>query len=412
MQSSGNPLEMEIFPNDLQDLVRSVAEQDLVRVGRDEIPRFSAEFWTSAQRKASSIHEISYRACFKPQLAAFFIEHLTGEGDLVYDPFGGRGTTAIEAGLLNRRVATNDINPLSLILTRPRFFVPGAGDVAGRLEGIPTESHDRPDLDLSMFYHPGTLAEIMALRKYLQERREEKKEDDTDAWIRMVATNRLTGHSSGFFSVYTLPPNQAVSPASQRKINNRRQQVPPYRDTHAIIGRKTRSLLRNLSGSQNESLSSAGKSGIFLTGSALHTPDIPDSSVSLTVTSPPFLNIVQYSKDNWLRCWFNMIDEQEVSKKITVTPSLEYWNRMVSCVFDELYRVTAPGGWVAFEVGEVRKGTVMLDEQVIPSGTGAGFRCAGIFLNRQQFTKTSNIWGIGNMQSGTNTNRIAIFRKE
>ena len=26
----------------------------------------------------------------------------------------------------------------------------------------------------------------------------------------MVATNRLTGHSAGFLSVYTLPPNQAM----------------------------------------------------------------------------------------------------------------------------------------------------------------------------------------------------------
>ena len=44
-----------------------------------------------------------------------------------------------------------------------------------------------------------------------------------DDWIRMVALNRLTGHSAGFFSVYTLPPNQAVSVKSQRKINERPQ---------------------------------------------------------------------------------------------------------------------------------------------------------------------------------------------
>jgi len=30
-------------------------------------------------------------------------------------------------------------------------------------------------------------------------------------WVRMVALGRLTGHSPGFFSVYTLPPNQAVT---------------------------------------------------------------------------------------------------------------------------------------------------------------------------------------------------------
>ncbi len=37
----------------------------------------------------------------------------------------------------------------------------------------------------------------------------------------MVAINRLTGHSPGFFSVYTLPPNQATSVQAQRKINGK-----------------------------------------------------------------------------------------------------------------------------------------------------------------------------------------------
>ena len=35
----------------------------------------------------------------------------------------------------------------------------------------------------------------------------------------MIALNRLTGHSPGFFSVYTLPPNQAVSVKAQKRIN-------------------------------------------------------------------------------------------------------------------------------------------------------------------------------------------------
>src|SRR5262245_54935688 len=50
---------------------------------------FVNEFWTARQRQASSLHEISYRACFKPQLPRFFIERLTQPGDAVYDPFMG-----------------------------------------------------------------------------------------------------------------------------------------------------------------------------------------------------------------------------------------------------------------------------------------------------------------------------------
>ena len=52
---------------------------------------------TARQRQASSLQEISYRACFKPQLPRFFIERLTQPGEVVYDPFMGRGTTVVEA---------------------------------------------------------------------------------------------------------------------------------------------------------------------------------------------------------------------------------------------------------------------------------------------------------------------------
>src|SRR5215207_5362108 len=78
------------------------------------IPVYELELWTARQRQACSIHEVSYRACFKPQLPAYFIERLSEEGDVVYDPFSGRGTTAVEAALRGRRVIANDISPLSM----------------------------------------------------------------------------------------------------------------------------------------------------------------------------------------------------------------------------------------------------------------------------------------------------------
>ena len=374
--------------------------------------RFRGEFWTSGQRRASSIHEISYRACFKPQLPGFFIRQLTQGRELVYDPFGGRGTTSLEAGLLGRRIATNDINPLSRILTEPRFFIPTCGEVSDRLRDIPkVPEHDDAGIDVSMFFHRDTEMEILALREYLSQKKTQGREDHLDAWIRMIATNRLTGHSSGFFSVYTLPPNQAVSAGSQERINKKRAQVPPYRNTHELMVKKTRSLTRTITEDQKRSLQLAGSEGLFLSCEASHTPEIADDSVTLTVTSPPFLNIVQYSHDNWLRCWFNGIDDRAVGRSITTTSSIAQWTVMIGGVFVELFRITRNGGWVAFEVGEVRKGTVLLEESVIPAGCEAGFECYGLLMNEQQFTKTSNIWGIDNNRSGTNTNRIVLFRK-
>ncbi|MFC1463562.1 MAG: DNA methyltransferase [Candidatus Brachytrichaceae bacterium NZ_4S206] len=385
--------------------------RDVLCLNGRSVLRLTGEFWTARQRQACSLHEISYRACFKPQLPRYFIERLTQPGDVVYDPFSGRGTTAIEAALLGRRVIANDVNPLSAILTAPRLQPPSPTAVAERLARIP-KSARRAEIDLSMFFHPDTEREIVGLRDYLAARQQAGEEDDVDAWIRMTATNRLTGHSRGFFSVYTLPPNQAASPERQRRINARLNQQPEYRDTRAIILRKTTSLVRGLTEIQRANLRSASESALLLTGDARRTPDIPDASVQLTVTSPPFLDVVQYAEDNWLRCWFNGIIADEIAQRITLARTLEAWSAVMRELFVELYRITRPGGWVAFEVGEVRGGRVRLDEHVAPLGEAAGFACVAILINRQRFTKTANIWGIANNTRGTNTNRIVVFRKE
>ncbi|NBB78545.1 MAG: site-specific DNA-methyltransferase, partial [Verrucomicrobia bacterium] len=103
----------------------------------DGIKYYINEFWTSRQRQASRLHEVSYRACFKPQLPRFFIERLTAPGDVVYDPFMGRGTTPLEAALLGRIPYGNDTNPLSRALVAPRLAPPSMRSIEERLRSIP-----------------------------------------------------------------------------------------------------------------------------------------------------------------------------------------------------------------------------------------------------------------------------------
>ena len=91
--------------------------------------------------------------------------------------------------------------------------------------------------------------------------------------------------------------------------------------------------------------------------------------------------------------------------------TIEQWSLVMGGVLEELYRVTKRGGWVAFEVGEIRKGKLKLEEHVVPSGIDAGFSGEAILINRQVFTKTSNLWGVKNNEGGTNSNRIVLFRR-
>ena len=357
---------------------------------------FVNAFWTAAQRRGHSIHEISYRACFKSQLPAFFIERLTGPGDRVFDPFSGRGTTAVQAALMGRTPAANDVNPLSAMLCAPRLNPPSVAAIRARLSEIDLSKavSDPAEADLLAFYHPDTLRQITALRAWLLDR-----EDPVDAWIRMVAINRLTGHSPGFFSVYTMPPNQAVSAGSQRKINQTRDQVPPPRDVPAIILKKTISLL-------SDGLPSPHPAAILLTGPAERTPGLADASVDLIVTSPPFLDVVDYEGDNWLRCWFAGIDPADV--RIDKHRDIASWGAFVRRGFQEFARVVRPGGFVGFEVGEVRGGKVLLERHVAAAIEGLPFDVLGVMLNQQTFTKTANCWGVNNNRGGTNSNRIVM----
>ena len=383
----------------LQDELRAFDAfgKKTVEIEEGGIPYFINEFWTAGQRRGHALHEISYRACFKPQLPEFFITRLSAKEESVYDPFMGRGTTPLQAALQQRRPIGNDLNPLSVLLTKARLAPPSLTAIEARLREIDWSAGEIERQDLLAFYHPETLRQICALRRRLLGRT-----DGVDDWIRMVAINRLTGHSPGFFSVYTMPPNQAVSVEAQLKINAKRGQSPPPRDVAKLILKKSRALLA-------EGAPPPHPIGQFGSFDAAHTPFIADASVRLIVTSPPFLDIVHYAADNWLRNWFAGIDADGI--KIATHRSAATWSAFVRACFTEFARVTAPGGYVAFEVGEVRGGAVQLERLVWQAVEGLPFERLFVILNSQEFTKTSHCWGVLNNAKGVNSNRIALFRR-
>jgi len=163
------PVKARNRPPPFERLVRAFDHfgQPSVQFREGGIPYLVNEFWTAGQRQAHSIHEISYRACFKPQLPAFFIQHLTKPGDAVHDPFMGRGTTPVQAALMGRRPVGNDVNPLSVLLTRPRLAPPALADVAQRLNEIACDSREIETPELLAFYSAHTLQQITALRSWM-----------------------------------------------------------------------------------------------------------------------------------------------------------------------------------------------------------------------------------------------------
>ena len=369
---------------------------------RDGVPYVIDEFWTARQRQSHSLHEVSYRACFKAELPEYFINLHTEEGQAVFDPFMGRGTTPLQAHLMGRRAIGSDANPLSVLLTRPRLRPPSLEEIAQRLSEIPNSARvAERDKPLAAFYHAETLSHLVALKNWFRRRERLKKFDHVDDWVRMVALNRLSGHSPGFFSVRTMPPNQAVSLASQEKINRRLGQKPPPRDVAALILRKSKSLMR-------DALPRANSSSRLAVGEATRLQWLKKDSVDLVVTSPPFLNTVDYKSDNWLRFWFADIKADSVT--CTTPADLDEWRGFISKTLRSLARVVRPEGVIAFEVGEVRNGSLPLEREVMDAAEGLPLSVDSVCINEQAFTKTANCWGVENNKRGTNTNRIVVFR--
>jgi hypothetical protein len=106
---------------------------------------------------------------------------------------------------------------------------------------------------------------------------------------------------------------------SRLEVSNDRQILQALSEEHQ---RKHRQQHREHAHGR-QSLARVSAHAPLLNTRAEATPQIPSDSVSLVVTSPPFLDVVDYAQDNWLHCWFAGVDPQSV--ELTVPRKLDAW---------------------------------------------------------------------------------------
>jgi hypothetical protein len=381
-----------------------------------EYPVHRGEFWTARQRQMHPVHySVSYRASFKPELPDFFMQrYLTGRS-VVLDPFGGRGTTALQANLNGHAAVHNDISPVSVFISSSRKSIPPIERIAARLESLDLARLGRPwtpeEKDrFSPFFHERTFRELIGLRSVWMDERH----DDELNYIMLTALTRLHGHSDGFFSAYSFP-QISIPPEAQRRNNEKRGVMPGYRNVAERILKKAR---RDLSRPIPDAFHTASRSNRYLRGDARTLKGVRASSVDLIVTSPPFLDKVDYAKDNWMRAWFIGVEEEVRSLSMAVFSDPEEWLGFMKDAILEMGRVLRVGGRAVIEVGEVEYGNrILYLEELLASlfplrlRTGT-LRVEELFLHTQEFTKLANCWDVKNNEKGTNTNRCLVIRKE
>src|ERR1700678_1835366 len=138
--------------------------------------------WSGSALKAeSTLHQLSpYIGKLKSSIAGSLVSQFTKAGDVVYDPFSGSGTVALETWVAGRNIIANDLSPYAALLTRAKLFPYKSLVLAQRdIERLSAEVDDEYSaIDLRSvpswvrkFFHTETLREVMAWSRILRKRR-------------------------------------------------------------------------------------------------------------------------------------------------------------------------------------------------------------------------------------------------
>jgi hypothetical protein len=161
---------------------------------------FENQWKTVSSRWGHRLHAMcSYMAMFPPNLPHYFIQRCTEPGDLVLDPFCGRGTTPLEACLSARVGIGNDLNELAFALTKAKTQVPNADDLARRLLQLLDDYESPPEV-------AGLLQEYRRLSHVAVEDQKQYKTPAVNS-MNVEDWQRLQGVMRELRRVYSVLPN-------------------------------------------------------------------------------------------------------------------------------------------------------------------------------------------------------------
>lgn len=264
-------------------------------------------------RWGHSMHTMcSYHGMFPAKVAHYFIQRYSDPGDVVLDPFSGRGTVPLQARVEGRRVVCNDLNPLAYVLSRVKTNPPTWESVIRFLSDLEksysVRTADEPDVppDIRMLYNPNTLRQIYFVRQYLLSK-------PVAAWSPevLMTAGALAGIMHGSFrrdgtSRYlsiSMPNTFSMSPSYVEKYIREKGLIAPHQDVFDCLRDKlARLYLDDIAGP-------VGQSHSLDAPSLLRGRNIKAGSIDLIVTSPPYLQVVNYGTANWIRLWLLGLDE-------------------------------------------------------------------------------------------------------
>ena len=393
----------------------------------------------------------SYLASFPAALAHAFIGRFSRRGDVVVDPFSGRGTAPLQACAEGRIGVGNDLNPLAHLLTAakvepatpaeaatrlaalrltwaassaswlelaravvaesgaagasvPTVTVPGAGARRqdARVETVPRE--------VALAFHERTLAQLLHVRTSLD------PSDRVDRFLAAALTGILHGKSASYLSEL-MPNTFSMAPRYVREFAARTQFASPERDVFGGLEKKLARLHREpLPRTPGIALLGDARDASRRAQTALVARGLPDRA-RLVVTSPPYLRVVKYGYYNWLRTWFLGEDAAAIDRALDDAHHREPYLTFLRDVLADLRTILTDDAIVVLVIGDVEtdrgrplRGAVGLAEQVWErAAEPEGYRLAGVARDDvAAIRKMTKLWG-AEAGRATKTDRILVL---
>jgi DNA modification methylase len=240
----------------------------------------------ASDESSRHVHSIGYYPSkFIPEIPRWAISNFSRGDGVVLDPFVGSGTTAVEGVLAGRATIARDISPFAALLTRAKTTVAAPVEIedeTARLTSAASSVHrleevDPPAFDLADFwFNSSHLRQFARLRHEIETR--------TPPHLRDFYLAVLASTVRGF----------SYQDPAQIKVKRDAKKVLQGTPTPAALFAKRLGNYSTRLAQFNERVSEGVSPAIASVGSADRLQGIGDQSVDLVVTSPPYINAMNY----------------------------------------------------------------------------------------------------------------------
>jgi site-specific DNA-methyltransferase (adenine-specific) len=344
-------------------------------------------------------------AMFPPSLPHVFIDWLTERGDVVYDPFAGRGTVPLEAALMERVGLGSDNNPMACLLTGAKVDPPEREDLLARIATLRRRIRPRSTADVpphvKALFSEFTLARLVWLRSNLD------LDDAVDRFLMALLIGRLHGNadSQGRPAGLTvaMPNTFAMAPKYVSRYIEEHGLEAPVKNPLDLLQDRVTSLPLPRKRIRGRAWSQDARERIAW------PPHLP--AAKLVFTSPPYLSVMKYGKFNWIRLWMLGHEPASVDAGLFTSSSLEKYTEFLTRSVVQIRRRLRDDGYVCLVIGDVRLGDGYLNlaGAVERSLIESGLRHLGTVVDDLPVDhKVSRIWG-DTRGRATKTDRVMIL---